>query len=77
MQDHIFKTASDTQTPQGVLCIVRQQESDLKTLLEAEKPLLLLLENLQDPGNLGTILRTGGGRRCHRRHFKQRLRGSV
>lgn len=61
MQDHIFKTASDTQTPQGVLCIVRQQESDLKTLLEAEKPLLLLLENLQDPGNLGTILRTAEG----------------
>ena len=61
MQDHIFKTASDTQTPQGVLCIVRQQASDLKTLLEAEKPLLLLLENLQDPGNLGTILRTAEG----------------
>lgn len=59
--DHVFKAASDTQTPQGVLCIVRQQESDLKTLLEAEKPLLLLLENLQDPGNLGTILRTAEG----------------
>ena len=61
MQDHIFKTASDTQTPQGVLCIVRQQASDLPTLLRAEKPLLLLLENLQDPGNLGTILRTAEG----------------
>ena len=61
MQDHIFKTASDTQTPQGVLCIVRQQASDLPTLLRAEKPLLLLLENLQDPGNLGTVLRTAEG----------------
>lgn len=49
MQDHIFKTASDTQTPQGVLCIVRQQASDLPTLLRAEKPLLLLLENRRIP----------------------------
>ena len=61
LDDHVFKTASDTQTPQGVLCIVRQQESSLESLLNAEKPLLLLLENLQDPGNLGTILRTAEG----------------
>ncbi len=61
VQDHIFKSVSDTQTPQGVLCIVRQQESSLENLLNAEKPLLLLLENLQDPGNLGTILRTAEG----------------
>ncbi len=61
VQDHIFKSVSDTQTPQGVLCIVRQQESSLENLLNKEKPLLLLLENLQDPGNLGTILRTAEG----------------
>ena len=61
LDDHVFKAASDTQTPQGVLCIVRQQESSLAELLKAEKPLLLILENLQDPGNLGTILRTAEG----------------
>ncbi len=33
----------------------------LEDLLEQEKPLFLVLENLQDPGNLGTILRTGEG----------------
>ena len=61
LDDHVFKTVSDTQTPQGVLWIVRQQESSLDAFLKAEKPLLLLLENLQDPGNLGTILRTAEG----------------
>ncbi len=61
MQDSVFKAVSDTQTPQGVLCILRQQESTLEELLRAERPLLLLLENLQDPGNLGTILRTAEG----------------
>ena len=58
MQDSVFKAASDTQTPQGVLCIVRRQNWELEDLLRKETPLLLLLENLQDPGNLGTIIRT-------------------
>ena len=59
MQDSVFKAASDTQTPQGVLCIVRRQNWELEEFLRKETPLLLLLENLQDPGNLGTIVRTG------------------
>ena len=59
MQDSVFKAASDTQTPQGVLCIVRRQNWELEEFLRMETPLLLLLENLQDPGNLGTIVRTG------------------
>ena len=61
MQDTVFRAASDTQTPQGVLCIVRRREYELEELLQEENPLLLLLENLQDPGNLGTILRTAEG----------------
>ena len=61
LKDSVFQAASDTQTPQGVLCIVRQRQSSLEELLKAERPLLLLLENLQDPGNLGTILRTAEG----------------
>lgn len=61
MEDGVFRAASDTQTPQGVLCIVRQNPGSLEAMLRAERPLLLLLENLQDPGNLGTILRTAEG----------------
>ena len=61
MQDTVFRAASDTQTPQGVLCIVRRREYELEELLQEDNPLLLLLENLQDPGNLGTILRTAEG----------------
>ena len=61
MQDSVFKAASDTQTPQGVLCIVRRQNWELEDLLRKDTTLLILLENLQDPGNLGTILRTAEG----------------
>lgn len=62
--DSVFKEVSQTVTPQGVLAVVRQPEYTLEGLLggRADAPLrLLLLENLRDPGNLGTILRTAEG----------------
>lgn len=56
-----FRKMSDTQAPQGILCVVSQPEYSLEELLAAPCPLLAVLEDLQDPGNLGTILRTGEG----------------
>ena len=61
VSDQVMKEISDTMTPQGVLALVRMLEYSLEDLLQQENPLLLVLENLQDPGNLGTILRTGEG----------------
>lgn len=55
----VFARMSDTRTPQGVLCVVRRPGYSLEQLSGTEAPLLLLLEELQDPGNLGTIIRTG------------------
>lgn len=57
----VFAKMSDTQTPQGILTVLKRPVHKLEDLLGAPKPLLLLLENLQDPGNLGTIIRTGEG----------------
>ena len=57
----VMKKAADTQTPQGVLTVVRQPAYELQELLETEKGLYLLLEDIQDPGNLGTMFRTGEG----------------
>ena len=61
LSDSVFKHVSDTQTPQGVLCIVKQEEHDIETLLNIEQPHFIVLDNLQDPGNLGTIVRTAEG----------------
>lgn len=61
VSDDIFEKMSDTQTPQGILCVVRRPEYKLEQLLEGPSPLLMILENIQDPGNLGTIVRTGEG----------------
>ena len=57
--DTEMKQMSDTVTPQGILAVVRQRRiHGLKALLEYPgPPLLMILETIQDPGNLGTILR--------------------
>ena len=62
VSDEIFRNLSDTQSPQGVMAVVSQQHYRLEDLFgQRTEPLLLILENLQDPGNLGTIIRTAEG----------------
>ena len=61
LSDAVFQAVSDTKTPQGILCVVRQKHYEKRQLLGEGRPLLLILEHLQDPGNLGTILRAGEG----------------
>ena len=94
----IFRKMSDTQTPQGILCVVKRmdetfedlmketqmkeyqetecqekdkhqkdnqkkdyQEKDGQAERECAKGLYLILEDIQDPGNLGTMIRAGEG----------------
>ncbi len=61
LSDNVFAHVSDTKTPQGILCIVRQLHYESKALLEREQVHILVLDKLQDPGNLGTILRVSEG----------------
>ena len=61
VSSEVFKRMSDTQTPQGILAIVERPAYQFDELLKIEKPLFVILEDLQDPGNLGTIIRTGEG----------------
>jgi len=56
--DTVFARISDTKTPQGILAVIRQMEYSAEAILAAKPPHLLVLDNLQDPGNLGTIFRT-------------------
>jgi len=59
--DHVFSSISDVKQPQGLLAVVRQRQFALDGMLTTKNPLLLLLEDMQDPGNLGTILRIAHG----------------
>lgn len=61
---NVFKAMSDTVTPQGVLALVKMQEFTLEDVLgikQAKPAHLIILETLQDPGNMGTIIRTAEG----------------
>lgn len=61
VSDTVFRQMCDTQTPQGILTVLRSPSYDMEDLLRKKNPLLIVLEDLQDPGNAGTILRTGEG----------------
>lgn len=98
VRNDIFRKMSDTQTPQGILCVVKRmdetfedlmketqmkeyqetecqekdkhqkdnqkkdyQEKDGQAERECAKGLYLILEDIQDPGNLGTMIRAGEG----------------
>lgn len=55
--DSVFDAMAETVTPQGVLAIVKMPEYSLEEMID-NAGTLVLLENLRDPGNLGTIIRT-------------------
>lgn len=61
LSDTVFAYVSDTKTPQGILAVVKRVSYGMEEVCRVvggRKPLLLVLDNLQDPGNLGTIFRT-------------------
>ncbi|HEU4990234.1 MAG: RNA methyltransferase [Gemmatimonadota bacterium] len=53
-----FHTAADTDSPQGVLAIAPIPQRSLSDVAAADGLRVLVLDALQDPGNVGTILRT-------------------
>ena len=59
--DSVFRQMSDTQTPQGIMTVLKKPSYIMEDILGGENPLVMILEDLQDPGNAGTILRTGEG----------------
>ena len=52
----VFKELTDVVTPQGVLAVINKRNDNKK--IDTTSDYLLALDNLQDPGNLGTIIRT-------------------
>jgi TrmH family RNA methyltransferase len=62
LPDHLFKKISGTETPQGVLAVCAKRRKTLKEVLDIEKSdkMIILAEDINDPGNLGNIIRTAG-----------------
>lgn len=53
----IFDTITDVQTPQGIMAVVEKPEKNDERI-DYKTNLFLILDNISDPGNMGTILRT-------------------
>lgn len=58
VSDGVMKAMAETMEPQGVLATVHIPCYDKRALLQRETAVWIALEDLRDPGNLGTILRT-------------------
>lgn len=61
--DKIMHKICDTQTPQGVVAVVRMPKNDISRLNPSRKKYennipVVILDRIRDPGNLGTIIRT-------------------
>lgn len=61
VSDQIFKQITDTMTPQGIMGTVKRPVYNLDSILSKPNSFLLILEDIRDPGNLGTMIRTAEG----------------
>lgn len=59
VQAKVIRKMAETETPQGVVAVLEQKQFDLDRFLKKRPAFTLALENVKDPGNLGTIIRTG------------------
>lgn len=57
VSENVMKKIADTETPQGVIAVCEMQKNTLEKLLTDGK-MLLVLDRVGDPGNIGTMLRT-------------------
>ncbi len=62
VKDYLYENISQTKSPQGLMAVVECMHYTLEDLMkpmrEGETPIYLILETLQDPGNMGTIIRS-------------------
>ena len=58
LPNNLFKEVSDTINSQGIIAVIEQIEISLADIILGANPLIVVLNGIQDPGNLGTIIRT-------------------
>lgn len=58
LTDHLFADVAETENPQGIMAICGRKEYDLAEMMEKKNAFFLMAEEMNDPGNLGTVIRT-------------------
>ena len=57
VSEKVFNSITDVTNPQGIMAIIEKPQNDEKAI-DYSNQVFLILDNIQDPGNMGTILRT-------------------
>lgn len=58
VEDELLQPLYETESPQGVLAVAKKPSTDFDFLWDDSLKQILFLDRVQDPGNLGTIIRT-------------------
>ncbi len=58
VNESLFKVISDTESPQYVMAVIDIEPDDPEVALRPKEGLFVITDGIQDPGNLGTIIRT-------------------
>jgi TrmH family RNA methyltransferase len=58
LSESVLESLSDTTSTQGIIVIAERPWPTLDRMFDAKGPLILGLDRIQDPGNLGTLVRT-------------------
>lgn len=58
VSDSLFNSISDTENPQGIMAICKFNIRNLCDIGHLNESAILFLDGIQDPGNMGTIIRT-------------------
>ena len=58
VKDSLFEKISETVNPQGILAVCHIKEYDVTNVDYSNSPFFVVLENVTDPGNMGTLIRT-------------------
>ncbi|MNI36959.1 23S rRNA (uridine(2479)-2'-O)-methyltransferase [compost metagenome] len=61
----VLEKCSDTQTPQGIIAVVQKQPLAVQDMLTFSDDLVVVIDGIQDPGNLGTIIRSADAVGAH------------
>lgn len=56
VEEKVFQSITDVKNPQGLLAIMSKEQKEEK--IDYKEDIIVVLDNVQDPGNIGTILRT-------------------